>query len=686
MEFIELVILIASAITFSNIFNKMVPAIPIFFVQIFLGILLGLTEHGQSIHFEPEIFLIMIIAPLLFREGEHADIPMILKNFGVILALAFGGVLLTLLGVGLLVHQLLPMIPLAACFAFGAALGPTDAVAVGSLTKRLKISKKALRILEGESLLNDASGVTAFQFAVLALLSGSFSPVNAGITLLFSSIGGAAVGFIVVWLKRKIIEWIEGASAQDVTAYLLIELLLPFLAYLLAEAFHVSGIIAAVIAGIAQAQFRRSKISLFTAELANVSEATWGTIVFTLNALVFVFLGIEISQVFSPVWESATYSNQHLLGIIFAVAVSLYVLRGIFIVMIYLFKERSNIKNCFNEILLLIFGGAKGTLSLATIFILPVTVHAQNFEIRSVLLFLTAGVIIVTLVISMLVLPLLSEGEAELPIDQKRLLILKEVAAQLNAERQLSEVTDSEKVALQAVIDNYEGRIWETYEGSLTESEQQEVQEIRGLILSIEQDGLDESYRKGEISRNSYRFYSRFISEFQRTATRQFFSFFGFWLLVVRQILRVMIHPKLFWQRWKANGQDLKQRNISELQAVFEKNTQQVQESLENLRDVYDEKLIDGFLHRRQLVIERLRQSDFFVKMLVKGDPSFSKEILRGYYLERKVIDEFESAGKITTFSANEYRKEVNLLESYAINQNSAPSLMTFLWQIRIEK
>ena len=149
---------------------------------------------------------------------------------------------MTLVGVGATLSFLLPSVPLAACFAFGAALGPTDAVAVSSLSGRVNIPKKAMHILEGEGLLNDASGVTAFQFALGALITGSFSAVNAGMSLVVSSIGGALIGFLLVWFKQKIIHLIEKASAQDVTGYLLIELLLPFLAYVLAEAFDVSGL------------------------------------------------------------------------------------------------------------------------------------------------------------------------------------------------------------------------------------------------------------------------------------------------------------------------------------------------------------------------------------------------------------------------------------------------------------
>lgn len=273
MGLIEIIIILAIAITLSNVLAKVFPSFPIFMIQIITGIILGFTEVGSSIHFEPEVFLVMIIAPLLFREGETADIPSILKHFGLILLLAFGGVIFTLFGLGFVLHSILPAIPIAACLAFGASLGPTDAVAVSSLAKRLNIPESVMHVLEREGLINDATGVTAFQFAVAALLTGQFSATDASISLLESSIVGVLVGLLIIWIKNEIIKIIERISAQDVSAYLLIELILPFAAYFIAELFHASGIIAAVVTGVLQATgFRR--VTLFEAQLSNVTESS----------------------------------------------------------------------------------------------------------------------------------------------------------------------------------------------------------------------------------------------------------------------------------------------------------------------------------------------------------------------------------------------------------------------------
>lgn len=670
MEFAELVIVFAVTITLSNIASRILPMIPAPLIQIFLGIILGLTEWGQSINFEPELFLVMIIAPLLFREGEKADVSSILKNFDTILFLAFGGVILTLVGVGFTLSFLLPSVPLAACFAFGAALGPTDAVAVSSLSGRVNIPNKAMHILEGEGLLNDASGVTAFQFALAALITGSFSAVNAGFTLVFSSIGGAVVGFLLVWVKRKVINLIEKASARDVTGYLLIELLLPFLAYVLAEVFDVSGIIAAVVAGVLQASGFR-KISVFDAELSSLSDSTWTTITFTLNALVFIFLGIELTQVFSPVWGDGLYSNWLLLITILLISMILFMIRFVSISLFYLFKYKGKeFKEQLNEILILTFGGVKGTVSLATIFILPFTINQMIFYQRSLLLFLTAGVILVTLIVGIVVLPLLTETEEVVKTDLNALMILEEVIEVLKSEIKTLDKDSKEYLATEAVIENYQERIRDLYLKDLSHDEKQEVQEIQALILSIERDGLDKSYRSDKLSSNGYRFYSRFLANFEHSITSQVLSFVGFWFIFVRRLIRIILHPKMFWQRQKSDRKTLiSEKDIQEIRETYQKNTQLIIESLENLTDVYDETMVNFFIQQRKMEGIKMASGNLISSWMIQQDSLYSKKMLRGYYLERKIVDEYEEAEKITTFSANSYRKNINLLESYTMNK-----------------
>ncbi|MGX7197148.1 cation:proton antiporter [Enterococcus olivae] len=672
MEFIELLIIIAITITFSNILSKIMPTVPIFFAQIFFGILLGMTKYGHEVNFQPEIFLVMIIAPLLFREGEEADTASIAKNFSTILFLAFGGVILTLIALGFTLHLFFPTIPLAACLAFGAALGPTDAVAVGSLAKKLKMPNKVIHILAGEGLLNDASGVTAFQFAVTALLTGAFSVLNASITLLISSIGGALVGFAVVWIKNRIVRFIEQVAAKDVISYLLIELLLPFVAYVLAEMVGVSGIIAAVVAEVLQSK-RHQRITLFDAELSNLSESIWNTIGFTLNALVFLFLGIELSEVFSPVWTDRTYSNLWLLMIVLLLVVVLFVARFLIIRLFFWIKEaKKSEKTTFREICLLTFGGVKGTVSLAAIFILPLSVDGIAFEQRALLLFLTACVIFASLLVGMFALPFFSDGEYEKPIDVKELDILNTVINYMQKKLEEEQLTDKEEVAIEAVIDQYRMRIWELTTEGLTETDQKRIQELQALMVTIEQEGLDKMYQKEEITQTSYILYNRLLERYEMVNQQKFLTWASVWLMIGRRFLRILFHPKRFWKiKQQKDFTNYPKINVDELAYIFEENTKNIERRLKVNETKMNTNVRSFLSGRREMLLRRLYHRNITSMISIEKSPIYKKELLQGYTFERKIIDSYEANKEITSYSANSYRQNVNLLESFAISKTA---------------
>lgn len=646
MEFTFLIIVFALSITFSNIFNRIVPVIPLPIVQIIVGVLIGLTKMGQEIEFEPEVFLVMIIAPLLFREGELINLKAMMKNFGMILFLAFFGVLITLVGVGWTLHMILPTLPLAACFAFGAALGPTDAVAVGSLSGRIDIPERSMNILSGEGLINDASGVTAFQFALAALLTGSFSPVEAAGTLVISSIGGAVVGIVLVLLKQQIVHLLETAVAKDVTGYLLIELLLPFIAYLISELIGVSGIIAAVIAGIMQASSLK-KVSLFEAELSNVGESIWSMIEFTLNALVFLFLGIELSQVFSPIWIDQQYSNWFLLMVVLIISAVVFLIRFLAIFSVYTLQHGlKKVKNAMNEMLILTFGGVKGTVSLATIFILPTAINGEHFKERPLLLFITACVILVTLIGGILVLPFLTDSETEVENEESvEIDLLRDVIDVLKQQNE-----ENPRGEMNAVIENYQDRLKELYTEQLSAERKQEVQELRTLIVSIERDGLEESLKQGEISVRSYRMYQRLITRMQRSIAKQLLSIVGFWLLFARQIISILLHPKLFFNRGEASEEEKELRNeeLENIRQVFLRNSQVILKSLDNLRGVYDDDLIDFFIDGRLDLAHKFEKGEFIDSYIVHTETDYVKDLLLGFQEERRMIDHYEQSERIS--------------------------------------
>ena len=224
----------------SNTTNKLFPFMPMPLIQILLGIVIGLFLPNNQYHLDTELFLALVIGPLLFREAQESDITSILKHWRIVLYLIFPVIFISTLSIGGLAHVLWVSLPLAACLAVGAALGPTDLVAFASLSERFTFPKRVSNILKGEGLLNDASGLVAFRVALIAWTTGTFSIAQAGISLAISIVGGFAVGLITAFINRSLHSFLLSVRATDIASELLLDLSLPLLTFFIAEVITVS--------------------------------------------------------------------------------------------------------------------------------------------------------------------------------------------------------------------------------------------------------------------------------------------------------------------------------------------------------------------------------------------------------------------------------------------------------------
>ncbi len=273
MEVLSFVFLMLVAILASNLINRFLPSVSTPIIQIALGALIGISPLPYHLELEPEWFFVLFIAPLLFYDALVANKQALWAQRKPIFLIAFGLVFLTVLLIGYFTNLLIPSMPLAAAFALAAAITPTDAVAVGSLAKRIHIPHNIRHVLEGESLINDASGLVSFQFAVAAMVTGVFSLVDAGVELVVVVVGGILVGAVLSWFKYLLVRWVRSLGMEDVTFHLLVGILTPFVIYLVAEHFHVSGILAVVTAGILHS-FEARRINPDVVSLRIASEST----------------------------------------------------------------------------------------------------------------------------------------------------------------------------------------------------------------------------------------------------------------------------------------------------------------------------------------------------------------------------------------------------------------------------
>ncbi len=247
MEIIELILLLAAAVLASSIIDQLVPKVSAPLIQIGLGLLIAILAPSQiKIELDSEVFLALFIAPLLFNEAKYADKAALWRNRGSIVSLAVGLVVVTTLVIGFSVQTLIPSIPLAAAFALGAALGPTDAVSVASLSKNPGIPERQKSMLKGESLINDASGIVSFQFAIAAAVTGSFSLIDASLEFLVSFFGGILLGIVLGYGSNLLVRGVRSIGLENTTFHVLFEVLTPFIIFMLAEAIGVSGVLAVV--------------------------------------------------------------------------------------------------------------------------------------------------------------------------------------------------------------------------------------------------------------------------------------------------------------------------------------------------------------------------------------------------------------------------------------------------------
>ncbi|MDR3052339.1 MAG: sodium:proton antiporter [Coriobacteriales bacterium] len=330
----EYILILLGGVLVSNLISQQFPKVSTPLIQIGLGIALAILPIHFEIGLDPELFLVLFIAPLLFEDAKRADKPALWRQKRPILLLALSLVFATTLIVGFLLNWFAPSIPLAAAFALAAALAPTDAVAVSSLKETATIGEKHRLLLQGESLLNDASGVVSFQFAIAAMVTGSFSLLEAGGVFLLMFFGGLAVGVVLMLLRFILVRALHAAGVESVTFHVLFEMLTPFLVFLVAEVLGVSGIIAVVAAGIAHS-FSPRQSSPANARHTIVSTSVWAVISFTLNGVVFLILGTQLPHVTLKVWDATNVDHNFLILLVLVILVALLLLRFFWVLIMH---------------------------------------------------------------------------------------------------------------------------------------------------------------------------------------------------------------------------------------------------------------------------------------------------------------------------------------------------------------
>ncbi|STD40384.1 Sodium, potassium, lithium and rubidium/H(+) antiporter [Edwardsiella tarda] len=422
MEIFFTILILILVVSLSGVLTRMLPfQVPLPLMQIVIGALLAWPHFGLHVDFDPELFLVLFIPPLLFADGWKTPTREFLHHGREIFGLALVLVLITVIGVGYFLHLLLPEVPLVAAFALAAVLSPTDAVALGGIVGQGRIPKSIMGVLEGEALMNDASGLVALKFAI-AVAMGTMVFTISGATLEFIKValGGLLTGAAVTWLYSKSLRVMSRWAGDDPATQIVFLMLLPFASYLIAEHIGVSGILAAVAAGMTISQSGVIRNAPLTMRLR--ANSVWAMLEFVFNGMVFIMLGLQLPGILENSIIQADRDPNIETWYLFADVVLVYalllVLRFLWLwgmkrISLHFFQRNplQFASYSMRDLWIASFAGVRGAITLAGVLSIPLFLSdGSPFPGRYQLVFLAAGVILFSLLIGVVALPLLLHG------------------------------------------------------------------------------------------------------------------------------------------------------------------------------------------------------------------------------------------------------------------------------------
>jgi len=675
LEIFETILIFLAVVIVSSFVHTFIPKVPLAFIQIILGMVLFILPVPVEFNFDSELFMLATIAPLLFVEGVNVSRVHLRRYIKPVMLMALGLVITTVIGVGLFIHLVWPDLPIGAAFAIAAILCPTDAPAVQAITQGKVLPKGAMTILEGESLLNDAAGIISFKIAVGILVTGAFSLFEAIQQFLIASIGGAIVGLFIGILLVRFRLTLTRRGIENINMFVFLQLLTPFVTYLVAELFHASGIIAAVVAGLVHG-FERDRIAQTRTRLQLSYNHTWNILGYALNGFVFSILGFLVPEVIVKIIKSEPHNLLFLIGITLLVALAVYVFRFIWVYVLYplFYLSVSPFQKLMNDegtntkekppkrsmyALIMTFCGVHGTISLAIALTLPY--YLQNheaFKYRNDLLFISSGMVILSLVIAQIILPFVTKNAPQPKIGsmnfkEARIYILEHVIDYLNKH---SSFETSYRYG--NVIKEYHDKLTFLKSVEKDDENSKELERLQRIAFNVETKTLEKLADEGEITESMLENYMRFA---ERTQVYRQAS-------LIRRIIvgiRGLLLKRHIRTRTNAASSLSVTENLMELSKINKRvHYNVVSRLVEEANE--DNKLevgmiCDGYLMR----IDNLSPSNFFN---TRSEDSITKIKLNALREQRRILTELISDEEITEATALKLREAINYDEMVIVD------------------
>ncbi|OPJ62790.1 Na+/H+ antiporter [Clostridium chromiireducens] len=669
MDLLMTILLLMVCLLISNITSHYIPSIPTALTQIVLGIVITFIFKHNSFELEEEWFFLLFVAPILYNDGKYFPREELWKMRRSIFGNSLILVLLTTIGGGYFINWMIPEIPLAAAFALAAILSPTDPVAVSGIAKRIHIPEKVLNLVKGESLINDASGIVAFNYAIAAVVTGYFSLRDAIFNFSYVFLAGAVLGLIFALILTLIRFNLRKEGINDVVFHSLLQILAPFGIFIITEELlHASGVIAVVVAGIIYSLIiKRFETSI--AEEQVLTENIWSIILFVLNGIVFLLLGLNIPLSMSATIADPNIGNLKAIGYVIAIGFVILAIRFVWSYIFAFYEYRFN-KGKDMEVpsvkmaLLTSLTGVRGTVTMAGVLSIPFFLNnGEAFPERSLILFLTAGVILFTLISATIFLPFLCKDELEEDrktndnnlIEAKNKLLLAGIKAIE------SEINDKNEAVAYELIHECKHRSQNLrFEQNSNVREknfnQQEIVKIQLIALKAERKYINILMDKNEIDEQVFKALDKSLDYREEALLRNPSQDTMF---LMRKLLRAV---KIFYGKYRKR-REIKLNNLRVVKDIQLKSFQAAIESLEEYLKSHDESdAVQNVILYYRTMMNRFKGN----RATYNGESIKQKEELRikAMDIERSEVRKMYESGEITREESNELRRYINYIES----------------------
>lgn len=676
MDLLMTILLLMGCLLISNIISHYVPSIPTALTQIVLGVIIAFAFKHTSFELEEEWFFLLFVAPILYNDGKYFPREELWKMRRSIFGNSLILVLLTTIGGGYFIHWMIPEIPLAAAFALAAILSPTDPVAVNGIAKRIHIPEKVLNLVKGESLINDASGIVAFNYAIAAVVTGYFSLKDAILNFSYLFLAGAVLGVIFALILTLIRFNLRKEGINDVVFHSLLQILAPFVIFIITEEFlHASGVIAVVVAGIVHSLISR-RFETSIAEEQVLTENIWSIILFVLNGIVFLLLGLNIPLSMSETIADPNIGNLKAIRYVIAIGFVILAIRFIWSYISAFYEYRlSKSKNIevpnVKIALLTSLTGVRGTVTMAGVLSIPFFLdNGDTFPERSLILFLTAGVILFTLICATIFLPFLCKGELEEDkhIGDRNLIEAKNKLLLAGIKAVESEINDENESVAYELIHEYKHisqnlRFEQTSSAVEKNFNHQEMVEIQLIALKAERKYINELMGKSEIDEQVFKALDKSLDYREEVFLRNPSQDTMF---LVRKLTRA---TKIFYKKFKKR-KEIKLNNLKLVKDIQLKSFQAAIEALEEyLRSHEGSNTAQDVILYYRTMINRFKGN--VVKYNEESIKQKEELRIKAMDIERSAVRNMYESGEITREESNELRRYINYIESVILYKHA---------------